>query len=67
MNGPNAIREANDVHQLNEVNEQTHALDSRMTDDAMDLDDGCEVYEDELEGLDSLSEGEDGSEVFQME
>lgn len=33
----------------------------------MDVGDGCEVYEDELEGLESSSEGEDESKLFQTE
>lgn len=57
------------VHNGSEALEEYRVHDTMMIarDDAMDVGDGCEVYEKELEGLDSLSEGEDESEVSQME
>lgn len=55
------------LHDDSEALEEYHAHHTVMIDDAMDVGDGCEVYEDELEGLDNLSEGKDEGKVFQME
>lgn len=54
------------VHDGSEALDEYRVHDTIMIDDSMDVGDGCEVYEEELEGLDSLSEGEDESEVSQM-
>lgn len=63
------MHEANNVHKGYETNSEYHGHDTSMpvTNDAMSYDDGCDVYEEGLEGLDDVSEVEDESAVFHLE